>query len=248
VSPAENDKPTEEATKPDGWNVSISPMASERFADGCLFWSLAWLGTTFGGGIFGIVFGLFSGSGVERLIGVIVGPVAGLLFAGICAIPVHLHFAFFTWAFWLGRFRVTVATLAGGFTGFLATGGMASHQNRWPLSLAAACVGAAGSGLAARYCQRKFAFWDRKFISISPVGEFTLLDERTAVGNNKSRRREKAPWQFSIRDLFIHFTAIAVLISLWTTFFTIIRSEQKQDVPPPVMQSQKSSDEPAAEN
>jgi heme/copper-type cytochrome/quinol oxidase subunit 2 len=52
----------------------------------------------------------------------------------------------------------------------------------------------------------------------------------------KYRRKadsEHKPWQFSMRDLFVHFTVLAVLISLWTWFFTHLREvdHQKQSAP-----------------
>jgi hypothetical protein len=31
------------------------------------------------------------------------------------------------------------------------------------------------------------------------------------------------PWQFTLRDLFVHFTVLAVLISLWTCVIRAIR-------------------------
>jgi hypothetical protein len=44
----------------------------------------------------------------------------------------------------------------------------------------------------------------------------------------KKARVEKKPWQFSLRDLFIHFTVLALMISLWTWFFTYLREVKDQ--------------------
>jgi hypothetical protein len=254
--PTENDKPTEESPKPIHWEVPLSPTVEERFASGCLFWLLAWLGTIFAGGIFGTFMGISFGMSLGRRADVfevaIFGLIAGFVIAGAMAIPVHLHVAFFTWAFWLGRFRVAMAILAGALTGFFATGREATLEDPKQLALGVifpTLLGAMGSGLAAFFYHRRIASRDNKLMRVSSIGEFAIIDDGVVIGgNNQSRRRKKARWQFSMRDLFVHFTAVAVLISLWTTFFTLIRSEQKQDVPPPVMQSQESGDEPAAEN
>jgi 4-amino-4-deoxy-L-arabinose transferase-like glycosyltransferase len=252
--PKENDKPAEEATKPVNWEVPLSMSREERFASGCLFWLLAWLGTIFAGGIFGTFMGISIGMSLGRREGIfeiaIFGLFMGLVIAGAVAILVHLHAAFFTWAFWLGRFRVAMAILAGALTGFIATGRGATLEDPKQLALGVilpTLLGAMGSGLAAFFYHRRIASRDNKLMRVSSVGEFAIIDEGVVIGgNNKTRRRKRARWQFSIRDLFIHFTAIAVLISLWTTFSTLIRSEQKQDIQPPVVESLESDDEQPA--
>jgi hypothetical protein len=44
---------------------------------------------------------------------------------------------------------------------------------------------------------------------------------------NKTRQQSEgdcqAKWQFSIRDLFVHFTAVAMLISFWATIMSLVK-------------------------
>jgi hypothetical protein len=36
------------------------------------------------------------------------------------------------------------------------------------------------------------------------------------------------PWQFTLRDLFVHFTVLAVLISLWSWYFTAAAAREAE--------------------
>jgi hypothetical protein len=203
----ENSNPIDEPKELPLWLRSEpSFKAADRFAEGCAFWSIAWLGTAIAGGAFGVLVGLCIDGGIEKIAGMILGLFVGFIFAGLCAIPIHLHLAFFMWAFWLSRFRLAMAVLAGGLTGVLATKLAFSFYE----IAAAGAIGAIGSGLLAFKYSRAIAFRGQ-------------LPEHL-----------KAPvWQFTLRDLFVHFTAVALLISFWTTILTLHANAQKPRIPKP---------------
>ena len=206
MTPTDNPDPIDEANPRKRWNLQPSQETSDRFADGFLFWCLAWFGTATAGGIFGALVGVFYGSGLEKSMGAIFGLFFGFHIAGMCAIPVHFHIAFITWAFWLKRFRVAAAALAGGLTGLLAVGATgATNDYLVGMMVAAGLLGAAGSGLV--------AFRYNRWVN--------------SQGEDRNRPQSRV-WQFSLRDLLVHFTAIAVLMSLWASFFAMRRAYQER--------------------
>ena len=107
---------------------------------------MAWTGTVFAGGVFGMIAG--------SVFGLFIGPV----FAGFFGVPTIVSFAIFTWAFWLTRFSVLMAALAGGCTGFIATALMwdSIFETDFPTSLLlASLIGAIGGGVTGWYGQSK---------------------------------------------------------------------------------------------
>ncbi len=70
-------------------------------ADFWFIWFIAWLGITAAGGLFGLIAGSISG--------MLIGPFIAAFFA----VPVVFTIAVITWAFWLTRFSVIMAAVAG---------------------------------------------------------------------------------------------------------------------------------------
>ena len=171
------------------------------------FWCYAWLGTAVAGGCFGLFVG-FLGHGLQGLF-------FGFMFAAIAAFPILVTVAIATWGLWLSRFRSITAAIAGAMTGFAAVKfvempGLNFSDLTWifgrlnSIEIAALLCGAIGSPL------------------------FGYLFCRGLIPGGKNGGDFRKPWQFTLRDLFVHFTILAVLISLWTWLFTYLRDAEKR--------------------
>jgi hypothetical protein len=148
-----------------------------------------WIWAWLGTAAAGGVFGLIYGGPL--------GLVFGAVFAGIVAVPIHATIAIVTWAMWLSRLQVASAGLAGGLTGVVGTALLFSPALRIAMSGAmvlAGSLGALGSALTG-----SLRLWHFR-----PKGPWDTWHD--APG----------PWQFTLHDLFVHFTVLALLISLWT--------------------------------
>jgi hypothetical protein len=184
------------------------PTRTERFWEGVRFWLSAYVGTTAAGAFFGLLIGLlgaiwalFAGEVSSAFLVIIFGPLIGGCIAGTYAFFVHIHIAILTWAFWLTRYRVTAAGIAGCLVGVLSCFGL-SHPSPpraglgWPGVWVGmpGLFGAIGSAWAGH--------------------RFTQSDSSRNI-RGKIPRAER--WQFTLRDLLIHFTVLTVLISLWAS-------------------------------
>ncbi len=120
----------------------------------------------------------------------LLGLIPGFVFAGMVAIPIHLTVVIMTWALWMSRIRVVSAGIAGGITGVVATQLIPDgSMDRYVLG--AGVIGAMGASAAGAWADRV------------------------------SRDRTKTPsgnrvWQFTLRDLFLRVTVIAMLLAAWT--------------------------------
>ena len=170
------------------------------------FWCYAWLGTAVAGGCFGLY---------GHLWGKWLGLFFGFMFAGIAAFPILLTIAIATWGLWLSRFRLFMAALAGGMTGvasmkFVEMPSLNFSDMTWIFGrinlweLAAAFCGAVACPL------------------------FGYLFCRGLIPRDKNGGDSRKPWQFTLRDLFVHFTILAVAISLWTWLFTYCRDVERR--------------------
>lgn len=121
----------------------------------------------------------------------VLGFYIGLAIASAVAIPVMTSFAIITWALWLSRYVLITVGLAGACTGYLAVSWLGGDTGL--PAIAAALFGGA------------FSF----------IGSAIYLR-----GNNwstsQSADRTEPVWQFSLRDLFLRFTAVSILIAVWT--------------------------------
>lgn len=196
-------------------NITSSPLTkyNQPVRTGLLFyemifWCYAWLGIALAGGCFGFFLG-FMGSGVQ-------GLAFGFFFSGIAAFPVLVTVAVATWALWLSRFRLIAAAIAGAMAlfasvKFVEMPGLEFKDFTWifgrlnGLEIAAMVSGAGGSSL------------------------FGFLFCRGLTPDGKKGVDSPKPWQFSLRDLFVHFTILALLISLWTWLFTSVRDAEKRN-------------------
>lgn len=198
--------------EPNPSHLSSREARKLAFSESLTFWLIAWLGTAVSGGVFGVALMLLM---VPVAAAFFLAPlIVGFFIAGCWAIPFLGTVAIVTWGFWLTRFRMITAAVAGGWTGVMAsravfTDSFPGSQYFDPIFLA--CVfGAVGCPL--------FTYWfGRKIFS-----------------RNKKREAPDAPWQFTLRDLFVHFTVLAVLISLWSCYFTAVRSIEKNKPPAPI--------------
>jgi hypothetical protein len=112
-----------------------SPAPDQIAPAGLVFWGSVWLGTTLAGGLFGLLLDGWA------------GLAAGLIIAGVVALPVHVTCSTVTWCLRLTRIRAVMATFSGGATGVLATCLLGRGQFTAELVIAAAC-GGFGSGAA----------------------------------------------------------------------------------------------------
>jgi hypothetical protein len=172
------------------------------------FWCFAWLGIVLTGAGFGFYLGFMRNP--------IMGLIFGTVFAGIAAFPVLVTVAIATWALWLSRFRLITAGIAGAMTlfasvKFVEMPGLDFKDLTWifgrlnGVELAAIISGAVGSSL------------------------FGYLFCRGLTPARKNDINSLKHWQFSLRDLFVHFTILAVMISLWTWLFTSCRDLEKRN-------------------
>lgn len=179
----------------------VSPLRNE-FA----FWCYAWLGAGFAGGALG-----FSITNVGDRFGGFFGGFGGTFIAGF---PVFLTIAVGTWALWLSRLRTIFAAIAGAMAvvasiRFLELPAQ-NLKDIWMfgrmsgIDIAALLAGALGSLL------------------------FCDLFRRGYLPGRRKNDVAKTRWQFTLRELFAHFTILAVLISLWTWLFTYCRGVEKQ--------------------
>jgi hypothetical protein len=201
-------------TSAKGTMGSPSPQEVRQleFTEGLVFWTVAWLGTAVSGGLFGVAMMLMAAPSALPFF--FVPLIVGFFVAGFWAIPFLGTVAVVTWAFWLSRFRMLAAAVAGGWTGVMAScfvlgglysgplgpGSTDSGGLNYGYVILAGVFGAVGCPLFIYWFGRKIFF------------------------KNKKRGASNAPWQFTLRDLFVHFTVLAVLISLWTCYFTIRRN------------------------
>jgi hypothetical protein len=160
------------------------------------FWFLAWLGTVFSGAIYPASGNLLAFQMTEALTVLVIGGVL----IGLCATPIMLTVAIATWALWLTRFRMYTASLAGGLSCAIAavTFLNATHtylSDGWKLIAIEALTGGIGCPLILYLLGRRM---------------FSL---------NRRAKATKTPWQFTMKDLFVHFTVLALLISLWSLLF-----------------------------
>lgn len=136
----------------------------------------------------GATFGFFTAFGI--------GAFPGAVIAGVVSTPFTITCAVLSWALWLTRFSVVFAAIAGACTGAISTVYVWDSLLIMPAETAAflaAIVGGLGGGGHAYYYSKRHGW---------PNGSSGLDGQRT--------------WQFSLRDLFLRFTAVSILIALWT--------------------------------
>jgi hypothetical protein len=154
---------------------------------------LSWLGILLAGGIYGIIIG-----GNEPIFGFI----AGIVIAAMFSLPVIVTIGVIVWAFWLNRFQISIAILVGACTGMgssalITTSGFSGSATA--MILLAGLLGGAGGGFVA------FLYWSSH-------------DRRPQIGRNNG-----APaWQYSLRDLFLRFTVLSVLVAAWSLAIALI--------------------------
>ncbi len=173
------------------------PSSSARVVE---FWLCVWLGTVGAGGLFGALMGIIAMFYEGTTTGVIatgLGVIAGLIIAAVFAIPIVPTAAVLVWAFWLYRFRVLIAAIVGGATGLIAViklsnPNVSGSPREIPFATLACLLGTAGAVLAAMF-----------------HGRWTRDRDKSSVGV------EKQVWQFTLTDLFVRITVIAILFPMW---------------------------------
>lgn len=137
----------------------------------------------------GIILG---GATIGFFVGFPIGSISGAIIFGIISPPFICTSSILSWALWLTRFSLPLAIIAGacsgGFFPILASGMLEPS-----LAVVAAFAGGLFGGLAAYNYSKKYG-WP----------------------NRSSNANGKSIWQFSLRDLFLRFTAVSILIAVWT--------------------------------
>jgi hypothetical protein len=194
-------------------------LSELKSTENFVFWIYAWLGTALSGSAYGLlvmIMGSLQAGALLGILGSFPAMILGFVLAGFITIPFLVTIAIATWALWLNRFRIIAASILGGWTGIIAITSVSnspipSTMGFRPEAILAGIVGAVSCPLFIYLLGRRIFFAEKK------------------------RNEPKTPWQFTLRDLFVHFTALAVLISLWTSYFASMRDFRNkcQTVPPP---------------
>ncbi|NQT14302.1 MAG: hypothetical protein HQ582_16215 [Planctomycetes bacterium] len=162
--------------------------SSQRFRDSLLFWFFAWMGTTIYGGVFGLIVRFAQP----------VGALDGFVHAGFFGAPLFVGVAAMGWAMWISRGRVVLAGLAGGLTGFFTVWwGFPPDAFGFMHIIAALPL----------------------IILMGMVGGVTGGRLYQTVSRSRGQRRgmsDRGVWQFTLRDLFLRFTVLAILLSAST--------------------------------
>ncbi|HEX2475186.1 MAG TPA: hypothetical protein VHK01_10585 [Lacipirellulaceae bacterium] len=158
-----------------------------------IFWFIAWLSVTVAGGIFGVIVAI-----ADELGFAIIGFIAGIIVAGIYAIPIVATFGILTWTLWLSRFAVVMAAIAGTFTGILSSATLLGDPLEFESIPLAGCIGGVVTACVTGFYWRKLRQWG--------YGAEVAAD---------------STWQFSLRDLFLRFTIATMILAAW--MFAITR-------------------------
>lgn len=119
------------------------------------------------------------------------GFARGCWFAGIIAIPVFAVVAVLTWCLWLSKYRILAAFVAGGATGGVLGGAALSRS--WMSFAIPGVAGALGGVLG---------------------GGLHWLGTSARMPETETKRNA---WQFSMRDLFLRLTVLALLLAALAT-------------------------------
>lgn len=159
------------------------------------FWFSVWLGTTIAGGVFGGFIGLFAlflAPAPESIGSFFVCIPIGLAWAGTFGLISIPHIAIINWMFWLNASPRVLAILAGGVTGLFTF--------IPPITIPIGMFGA--------YAVSKL------FIS-GELGESIREAESNRIKGAKPTSKS-----FTLADLFLRVTVIAILLSFWTAILT----------------------------
>jgi len=147
------------------------------------------------GGIFGFCIGLLDNPTQAEIGEAIAGLIAGPVIAVIFAVPIVLAVAIFAWAFWLLRYAVVWSSVCGAITGIMSyTWTGLDRAMQFPANWAVILAGIIGAVVplffASFYRKKRHAFY------LSASGP------------------ANAKWHYSLRDLFVRFTVVTVLIAV----------------------------------
>lgn len=162
-----------------------------------VFWGHVWLGATLAGGALGTLLGVF-GMLFEPTL-VLLGPIIGCAVAGGIGLLVVPTVGSICWMFWLQRRPLVLAGITGGLVGLFSSGGGA---------IVASPLGALGSYLAVR-----------RFLKTDTGKTIVAHEERRLRG-------EAVRFHYSISDLFLRMTVVAVLISVWGLLIRVALSSR----------------------
>lgn len=191
TSTSEMENPPYKTTisQPDAPQASIEAVEARRRGTNLMACVLSWFGILGAGGLYGILIG-----GNEPIFGF----VAGIVIAAVVSVPVIISIAVLAWAFWLSRFQIALTTLTGACTGIASSTPFTFEiypNAAIPLILIAGCLGGVGGGLAA------FMYW-------------SVHTKRLEIRDDDTL----GVWQYSLRDLFLRFTVLTILIAAWAAF------------------------------
>ena len=164
------------------------------------FWCATWAGTAIAGSLFGGVLGLF-GIGNDPT-APFVGLISGALWAGAVGLFVFVHLGVICWTFWrLGK-PLTIGTIAGAVTGVIC--GLVLF------SVVTAPLGAVGAYVAGN-----------SFLKSTTGKEFLETIK-------KIQNESLGTMKFTVMDLLLRVTALAVFIGGWSAWLKYIVALHRQ--------------------
>ena len=168
----------------------VTSIQGRHVSNWWVFWFATWTGTTAMGALFGGVLGLFGA--VQDPTFLVLGLLYGGLWAGVVGLFVFVHVAAICWMFWwLGR-PLVPAVIAGMLTGAIC--GMVFF------SIVTAPLGAVGAYVAGHSFLKSTQ--GKKFLT------FITTAQNQSLG----------PLSFSMMDLLLRVTVLAVFIAGWTAW------------------------------
>jgi hypothetical protein len=130
----------------------------------------------------------------------IAGTVAGAFIAAFLAPPFVMSAVILTWACWLSRLAVLTAAAAGAATGVFATAMTWDSVFAMEFEIAlvwAGFIGGLGGVFGGAIYMRRYP--------LPRTGEST---------------KEQDIWRYSLRDLFVRFTVVSMLVAGWCLFLS----------------------------
>ena len=174
--------------------IATHGTARLYLADNFLFYANASAGTMGGACLFGLLWGCLVGGAMGGILGATFGPIIAF-FVGAVVLG---NIAIVAWTFWLFRYYRVCAIVGGSLTGFVCTLPFVFAIPGVFVVLVASMLGGAGAGLAAS-----------RFVHNAEAGR------RFAIASQNQSRT------FTLREMFVHFAVLTVVIALWGWLFRL---------------------------
>jgi hypothetical protein len=144
---------------------------------------------------------VFAGGVFGVLLAGPLGFFLGCLVASIAGTPIVVFAAVLAWCLWLTRYRITFAVIAGATTGVLTSLPVIGYFDIFvPV---AGILGGLGGGIGG--------------------GLHWFRSKSDATSDEKPDR----PWQFSMRDMFVHITVLSIVLALASSLVVAVQSARE---------------------